>query len=263
MAEEVPCPCNVTPNAGKFGAIAAGMNSNIFKNPNAAEIAMAKTGFGANIDKVQGFAAMFPLGANPFSGLLSQLQASNELINQFEVTSNRLSGLGSVLGKPDILALVSSVTLAAKIQCAFGIPGLDIGAAIGAVTGPGKTSVLAAVAASVDIGSMLDNIGLGDIASMVSGGGDLGGISDLLAGSADALGAVNGGMGGLLAAGDQIYADAVGVIEKFSTLSATIDILNDPCNKLSVSLGQNIINPEFLAVAKQANPFAPSGGFPI
>lgn len=262
MAEEIPCPCNVTPNAGKFGAISAAMNSNIFKNPNAADIAMAKTGFGNNIEKVQGFAAMFPIGGpNPFSGILSQLQASNNLVNQFEVTSNRLSGLGSVLGKPDILAVVSSVALAAKIQCAFGIPGLDVGAAIGAVTGPGKTSVLAAVAASADIGSMLDNLGI----SPPEGGGIPeipAEVGNILSTASDALGAVNGAIAGVMAKGDEIYAAAVAVVEQFSTLSATIDILNDPCNKLSVSLGQNIINPEFLAIAKQSNPFAPIGGFP-
>lgn len=253
---EDPCPCNVTPNSGKFGAIGLGLSSNVFQNPNAAAILGAKSSFAQNQEKISGFLALGGLVPPQITNLLSSLQAANTMVNNFETTSNRLSNLGTELGKPDIMSLVSTVGLAAKIQCAFGIPGLNIEGAIGAVTGPGKASMAGILAASLDIGTLMDSISVDPNNPIIP--------SDILQSiqfASDAIGAATTIGEGVLDLGESVYAEAAALVSMFSSLSMSFDILNDPCNKLSVSLGQNIFSPEFVTTVEESNPFV-RGGFP-
>ena len=112
------------------------------------------------------------------------------------------------------------------------------------------------LAASLDIGTLMDSISVDPNNPIIP--------SDILQSiqfASDAIGAATTIGEGVLDLGESVYAEAAALVSMFSSLSMSFDILNDPCNKLSVSLGQNIFSPEFVTTVEESNPFV-RGGFP-
>jgi len=153
-----PCEC---PPAKNKDILNDNLSRSVFQNPVADQIGNAKGGFAAGLTKVSSMTtALAALGGNTsqLSALTTRIGNMQGVLDDYENSSNQLSGLPFTGGGPDMISLISSVGAAIKMQCALGIPGLDIGLGVGMVTENGKMQLNVAVDVQADLSRILDHI---------------------------------------------------------------------------------------------------------
>ena len=245
------CPCKQTLTEGEKGILNFGLNNEMLRNPNAAAIAVTRQLLGANSSRVlalmqattpgSALGQLFP----SFSRLQNNLRALENVVGAFENECNRLTN------PQELLRTISNLSLFGELNCALGIPGLDVGVGLSVVNERGQLSINYAVAANVDLERVLNKFSDGAGTNLANAVRDL---QEGLNGVFSGIDQANGALNSVLDEAAAIQNLAADFIQKYTTINALANLINladqDSCFKLGTSMNASVFTPEFLSVVR-------------
>lgn len=253
--EEKKCPCKQKLTEGQKGILNFGLSSEMLKDPNAAAVGIAKQLGGKNSNRLEGLIQSFQAGGSGVPGSLGPYAQALPSLQRAKNKVDSLSGIVDAFGKESarlstvdgLLSTVSSLNLYGELSCALGIEGVDIGVGLSVVNQNGQFAIQGAIAANVDLESVLNQFGDGAGSQLAEG------IEKLQAGLDSAfakLDEVNNKINEIMSVADGIQNAAADFIQKYTSINALADLINqaetDPCFKLGSTINGSLVSSDFL-----------------
>jgi hypothetical protein len=251
MAEETPCPCKQKLTDGEKNAINIGLAdvANIIKNPNGAALEAANRLFNSSDSSLSGLSAL----AGPQGSLANVFTAIQGACAAFANSKNVINAFGAECTKltdpKNLLRTVSSLGLAFDLQCALGIPGLDISGGMGVFNQNGQFAMQVALNAHIQMDNVLKDYDLSkDIEKLNNG----------LLGAANAINNATTALNDVVQKTQQIQAEAFAFIQKYTSINGLMNLVNisskDSCFKLGGAVNASLFSNDFYQAAGVALP---------
>ena len=251
MAEDTPCPCKQKLTDGEKNALTIGIRdiTNIIQNPNGAALDAANRLLNSSDSSLSGLSAL----AGPQGALGNAFTAIQGACAAFANSKNVINAFGaectSLTDPKNLLRTVSSLGLAFDLQCALGIPGLDISGGLGVFNQNGQFSMTAALNAQIQLDNVLKDFNIsGDIEKLNNG----------LLGAANAINQASSALNAVTQATQQIQAEAFGLIQKYTSVNGLMNLVNisnnDTCFKLGGAVNASLFSQDFYQAAGVALP---------
>lgn len=262
MAEE-PCPCKQKMSDAEKNAMTIGINdiANILRNPNAAALGALNNAFQSNGTGLGTLIANASAGGAP-AALAAALPALNNAKAQFDSMKNLTTSFAGECNKltdpKNLLRIVSSLGLYAELNCAFGIPGLDITGGFGVVNQNGQLALQGGLNAQLQLGGLLEEVGSSPV------GAALDQLQNGLNSVSAAMTQANNAINEVVALTQQVQTEAFGFIQKYTSVNGLFNLVNlaneDSCFKLGTAVNASLISPEFYNAVSAASVATPLGG---
>lgn len=260
MADD-PCPCKKKLSDGEKNAVTVGLSdfANILQNPNAAALGALDnlvrsngTGLGTLIQTATNSGT-----ESAFYKALPALQSAKTQFDAIKLTQAAFAAECNKLTDPkNLLRIVSSLGLYAELNCALGIPGLDIGAGIGVVNQNGQLSIQVALNAQIKLDSILKEFGDG------TAGDALQKLQDGMNGVSEAMSQANAAIDNVVKETQAAQKAATELIQKYTSINGLFNLVNlgneDSCFKLGTAVNASLISPQFYQAVSAAA--VPTGG---